>query len=119
VEAVSYVGGSCGVEFRATDGSGAGMVTPLWTGRLAVRDIRRNFRRGMPASAHRLNVGLVRKAPAAILSDEYRFEEVQLGGKCESVDRGTVIDDGYNERLVQGQESFWIAPLGGMGQNLE
>jgi len=35
------------------------------------------------------------------------------------VDQGTVIDDGSNERLVLGQESFWVAALGGMGQKLE
>jgi len=35
------------------------------------------------------------------------------------VNRGTVIDDGSNGRLVQEQESFSVAVLGGMGQNLE
>jgi len=42
-----------------------------------------------------------------------------LRGRCESVDRGTIIDNGSNERLVQGQEGFWIAALGRMSQNLE
>jgi len=36
-----------------------------------------------------------------------------------SVDLGTVINDRSNEQLVQGQESFSVAALGGMGQNLE
>jgi len=35
------------------------------------------------------------------------------------VDRGTVIDDGSNAQFVQGQESFSVAVLDGMGQNLE
>ena len=33
--------------------------------------------------------------------------------------RGTVINDGSNEQLVEGQESFSVAALGGMGQNLD
>jgi len=75
----------------------------------------------MLISAHRLIAGLVRKTSVAILSAEffYRFEEVQLGGRCESVDRGIIIDDWSNERLVQGQESFSVAAFGGMRQNLE
>jgi len=39
--------------------------------KLAVNDIWRNFRGGMPVSAHRLIAGLVRKAPVAILSAEF------------------------------------------------
>jgi len=32
---------------------------------------------------------------------------------------GGAIDDGSNERLVQGQKSFSVAALGWMSQNLE
>ena len=50
--------------------------------KLAVSDIHRNFRGGIPVSAHRLIAGLVREAAVAILSAEFH--------------RGTVIDDGSN-----------------------
>jgi len=39
--------------------------------KLAVSVIRRNFTGGMPVSAHRFIVGLIRKAPMAILSAEF------------------------------------------------
>jgi len=39
--------------------------------KLAVIVIRRNFRGGMPVSAHKVIAGLVRKAPVAILSAEF------------------------------------------------
>ena len=39
--------------------------------KLAVSDIRRNFRGGMPVSAYRFIAGLVRKARVAILSAEF------------------------------------------------
>ena len=51
---------------RSRDGFEANMDR-----KLAVSDIRRNFRGGMPVWAHRLIAGLVRKAPVAILSAEF------------------------------------------------
>jgi len=39
--------------------------------KLAVSVIQRNFRGGMPVSAHRVIARLVRKAPVAILSAEF------------------------------------------------
>jgi len=39
--------------------------------KLAVSDIRRNFRGRMPVSTHKLIAGLVQKASVAILSSEF------------------------------------------------
>jgi len=85
---------------------------------LAVSDIRRNFREGMPVPAHcrASSEGHDGNSECSIL---HRFEEILLGARCESVDGGIVINDESNERLVQGQASFSVAALGGMGQNLE
>jgi len=42
------------------------------------------------------------------------FEQVRGGREVRvRIDQRTVIDDGSNERLVQGQDSFPVAAFGG------